>query len=122
MNCIVWSFLWEICSAPARLRFQPSRVLRQLPVTGGLIFQNQSILPDRSSLEITSFEDEACWHSPHKRRVMFLQMSKQRALYVFGLANVDPFIGIRNSIDPRCGRSIRTNGTRRKRAGNNLFK
>jgi hypothetical protein len=41
-------------------------VLRGMPVTNGLVFENQTILPDWSARPITNLEDEPRWFPSHR--------------------------------------------------------
>src|SRR5260370_37142914 len=93
-----------------------------MPVTSRLVFENQAILSRRSSGVTANLKDKPRRLSFHERRIELLQMSQQGALKVVGLADVDPLTGVRDSINARCGWSVRVDGYRIKGPRNELVK
>src|SRR5713226_1134855 len=93
-----------------------------MPVTDGLVFENQAILPGRPPHSIANLEDESRGLSLHELRARLLQMGQQGSLYVIRLTDVDPFARIRDSINSRRNRRIDLDSHGNERSRNELVK
>src|SRR4029077_10730498 len=94
----------------------------RLAVETGSCMGDQPVLPRRSTGSIASFEHKSGWLPFHERCMDVLQMMKERALYIVGLADVNPFTRIRDAVNTGGGGRVRPDSSKCKRDGNELVK